>query len=67
MTIHDSITPDRVQDAVEAQLYGTENPGFCIDCGADHDACEPDAQNYRCYECGRNSVFGAEIVFVWVA
>ena len=36
------------------------NEGFCVDCGAMRDCCEPDARNYRCDECGRMSVFGAE-------
>ena len=34
--------------------------GFCIECGATRDCCEPDARNYDCEECGQNTVFGAE-------
>lgn len=63
-SIHESITEDRVMDAVEACTYGTENPGFCIACGADHDGCEPDARNYKCYECGKREVYGAEQVML---
>lgn len=66
MKIHESITFERVEEAVEAQMFGTENPGFCIECGADHDGCEPDAQNYECYECGARKVFGAEIVLMYL-
>lgn len=56
---HESLTAERVQSAAEEQMFGMENPGFCIACGADHDACEPDARNYECYECGERKVFGA--------
>ena len=34
--------------------------GFCIECGAGRDCCEPDARNYRCEVCGADAVFGAE-------
>ena len=34
--------------------------GFCTNCGAERDSCEPDACNYPCEECGQNKVFGAE-------
>ena len=64
MKIHESITQDRVAEAVEAQMLTLENPGFCIACGADHDECEPDARNYECYECGEKQVFGAAEVLV---
>lgn len=62
MRIHESITVDRVIEAVREQMFGLENPGFCIECGEDHDSCEPDAQNYECYACGEHSVYGAEIL-----
>ena len=58
--IHESITSERVGEAVQESLFGMENPGFCHACGADHDGCEPDARNYECYECGARKVFGAE-------
>lgn len=57
--MHKSLTLDRIMDAVRSQMFGTLNPGFCIACGADHDACEPDARNYECPSCGRPTVFGA--------
>ena len=62
--MHPSITQDRLHDAVAAQMFGTENPGFCVACGADHDGCEPDARNYECYECGENKVFGASEILL---
>lgn len=60
MKIHESITIDRVTDACERSLYNTDNPGFCIACGADADGCEPDAEKYECEECGAHAVYGAE-------
>lgn len=64
--MHKSITMDRVMEAVEEQMFGLENPGFCLACGADHDGCEPDARNYECYECGANEVFGAAEIMLTI-
>ena len=57
--IHESVTEERVIEGYGLEAYGTENPGFCLACGADHDACEPDACDYECYECGAAAVYGA--------
>ena len=57
--LHASLTTDRILEAVESEMSGTENPGFCLKCGADADGCKPDARNYQCEECGSRSVFGA--------
>jgi len=39
--------------------------GFCTECGAERECCEPDARNYECEDCGENQVFGAmELVFM---
>jgi len=68
--IHPSITKERLYDAVKEQMYGTENPGFCTSCGADHDGCEPDARKYLCYECDENAVWSAEELMMglrWVS
>ena len=64
MKIHESVTLDRITDAVKSQMFGLENPGFCLSCGADHDSCEPDACNYKCYECEKSQVFGASEVLL---
>lgn len=58
------ITDERLEEAVISQMFGTENPGFCLACGADHDECEPDAEGYECYECGERKVMGAENVMM---
>lgn len=66
LKMHNSITIDRVLEAAEAEMFGTENPGFCLACGADHSACEPDARNYECEECGEWMVFGAAEVALYI-
>ena len=53
------IDPERLLEAAESQLFGDENPGFCINCGEERDGCEPDARNYPCEACGENKVYGA--------
>lgn len=59
MKMHSSITLDKVMEAAQSEMCGTENPGFCIACGAEHYECEPDAREYECDECGERKVFGA--------
>ena len=49
-----------IEEAVRSQTFGCENPGFCVNCGATHDECEPDAREYNCESCGKNTVYGAE-------
>lgn len=61
--MHESITTDRVLEAVEESMLDSGFPGFCLACGADAE-CEPDARNYRCAECGAMEVFGAEEVLL---
>jgi hypothetical protein len=52
-----------VVDAAERQMFGMDNPGFCLACGNEQEGCEPDARNYKCEACGEREVFGAsEIV-----
>lgn len=62
--IHPSLTHEILIEAVENQSTGLENPGFCISCGAQHDDCEPDAQEYECEECGEYEVYGAEEILL---
>lgn len=45
--------------AVEAELLGTENPGFCLACGEAAEGVEPDALSYVCEVCGEPCVYGA--------
>jgi hypothetical protein len=67
MKIHPSITLDRIEHAARAQMFGLENPGFCIACGADADGCEPDARKYKCEACGERAVYGAQELLLMVA
>lgn len=59
LQMHKSITAERILPLAESQMFGLENPGVCLACGAERDGCEPDASGYECYECGENKVMGA--------
>ena len=54
------INPNRILAAVEASMFGTEDDGFCLACGAQAYGVEPDARRYECEECGERKVYGAE-------
>lgn len=41
-----------------------EYVGLCIECGAERDGCEPDAERYECEECERPAVFGIEDLLI---
>ena len=58
MKLHPSITEDRVVEGTKAEMFGLENPGICVACGADADGCEPDARGYKCEECQQRAVYG---------
>lgn len=60
MKIHASITEDRICEAVKSEMFGLDNPGFCVECGADAEGVEPDAERYECDVCGMRGVYGAE-------
>jgi hypothetical protein len=60
MKMHESITEDRVMEAVEADDY----MGFCLECGEEAFGCEPDARGYECESCGAHKVYGAEEVLL---
>ncbi len=65
--MHSSITVERVSEAVYRRMTTLDNPGFCLDCGADADGCEPDARHYRCESCGLRAVFGADEILLMIA
>jgi predicted amidophosphoribosyltransferase len=64
--VHESVTEERVCDLAEQQMFGTSNPGICIECGEDADGCEPDAREYECECCGARAVYGAEELLIYV-
>lgn len=58
------IDQERLFEALEENLSGLGNIGFCRACGAEADGCEPDARNYECEACGESEVFGAEELLI---
>ncbi len=58
------IDPEVLMQAVADSMTDCSNPGFCTECGLEHDGCEPDARNYKCEDCGTNTVFGAEELLI---
>jgi hypothetical protein len=64
VVVHPSVTEKRVIQLMKDELYSLANPGICLNCGADHDACEPDATNYECDDCGEHLAFGAAAILV---
>jgi hypothetical protein len=61
------LTVETIAEAVERQMSGTDNPGFCLACGDEADGCEPDARRYECESCGKRAVYGAEELLMYVA
>jgi hypothetical protein len=67
MKLHPSLTIDRVLEAVEREATSLDNPGFCTECGADAEGCEPDARKYECESCGEHAVYGAQELLLMMA
>ena len=67
LKMHSSLTVDRVMEAAKRQMFGMDNPGFCVACGEEADGCEPDARNYPCEACEENKVFGASELLMYLA
>lgn len=57
------ITLERLMEAIEED----DNLGFCIWCGAEAYGVEPDAEHYKCEDCGELQVFGAEQLLLYLA
>jgi hypothetical protein len=57
------IIPKKFAEA-RLQAASAANHGFCVACGAEKEACEPDARKYPCERCGMNLVFGAEEIAI---
>jgi len=47
-------------DQVIAAIERDDHTGICKACGSEQGGCEPDARNYKCEDCGKLEVFGAE-------
>ncbi len=59
MNLHPTLTNAVIEDAARRSMFGCDNPGFCIECGAEVDGVEPDARGYDCEACGAAAVYGA--------
>lgn len=57
---------DKIVDAAKRQLFGLDNPGFCVGCGEEACGVEPDARRYTCESCGEPKVFGAEELLFYI-
>ena len=51
---------EMTEEQASEAMFGLDNPGVCLACGAEAYGCEPDARNYECESCGANEVFGIE-------
>ena len=67
MKIHPSVTLERVIEATRREMFGLDNPGFCIACGVEVEGVEPDARRYQCESCDERAVYGAQELFVMMA
>lgn len=65
--VHETVTPERVQEAVERYAASLDNPGFCLACGADAEGVEPDATRYTCEVCEAPAVYGASELLIHMA
>ena len=54
------IQEEKLIEAIESDDY----IGFCLECGAETDGVEPDAEEYECMECGSFKVYGAEQILL---
>lgn len=66
MREYKNVDRDRLLEAVKESQYGISYIGFCVACGAERGGCEPDARQYECYECGENTVYGAEELLMYI-
>jgi hypothetical protein len=67
LRVHESVTLERICEAVESYRVTLDNPGICILCGVDVDGVEPDAEKYDCENCTFPAVYGAEQLLIYLA
>ena len=53
-------TLEEIEDMLES------NEGICTECGAIRSCVEPDAEGYKCEECGENAVMGIELALITI-
>lgn len=67
VNVHASITADRLVHVLDHALVNNEDPGLCVNCGAETGGVEPDARAYKCTVCDYFGVYGAEeLLFLFV-
>ena len=49
---------------LEAAMAEGSTEGICHNCGNIQDGVEPDAENYKCEDCGEDEVCGIEITLI---
>jgi len=56
-----NVTLEEIEEAIEDDM------GWCVDCEQFTTGCvEPDARRYICEICGRDSVYGAEEMLIYL-
>ena len=53
-----------LEDAMKESLCGNAPEGICLNCGHIQSGVEPDAEGYRCEQCGDLAVSGLENVIM---
>ena len=66
MTIHKSITLDRIMAACHQRSVFLDNPGLCLACGQDQEGCDPDTEGATCESCGEDQVAGPEMCLMMI-
>lgn len=41
-----------------------DGTGYCLNCGEPGGYCEPDAEKYKCENCGKLELYGVELLLV---
>ena len=67
MKMHESLTAERICDAVERRMTSLDDPGFCVVCGEEQGGCEPDMRRGTCEHCGACAVYGADELLLRLA
>ena len=60
LSLHESLTPDRVLGRLREAEADGELIGFCRSCGAEHSGIERDAVGHECPACAAATVEGAD-------
>ncbi len=70
MTLHPSLTPEKILRAAKRSMFGDGGLGYCAACGRKAKGfVEPDAERYVCVfkSCSQPAVYGAEQLLLMTA